>query len=237
MGNALGSLWAFVSAPHYLPFSVLLLVSVLLSVLQLIGLGGEQDADADVDADVDADADADADADTSTDASVDGDAAPGGVLGALAFLGVGKAPLAIVFAILTGSIGLSGWLLNILLGAALGPPGGIVLAAVFAFSLLLGGLLTARISRAIGRVLPPVLSTATSQQALVGCMGTIVSPSIDSTYGLVRLRDKGGTMINVFAVPESDESDTSVSLRQGENVMLTSYDIENNRYVVRRAKN
>jgi membrane protein implicated in regulation of membrane protease activity len=228
MGNALQSLWSFVSVWHNLPFSLLLMVSVLLSVLQLIGLGGDQDADADTDLDADADADMDADAGM--------DATPDGFLAALAFLGVGKAPLAVILAILTGAIGLTGWLLNAVLAGALGGIGALAFAGVLLVSLILGGLITARLSRAIGRALPPVISTATTQQALVGRMGTVVSPSIDSTYGMVRLRDKGGTMINVFAIPDSSDPDAQEALRQGENVMLTSYDVDNNRYAVRSTK-
>jgi membrane protein implicated in regulation of membrane protease activity len=207
---------------YNLPFSALLVISVLLSLLQLVGLGGEQDASADADADADGDLDGDADADT----DADGDADAGGALSGLAFLGIGKAPLAIVLAILTGAIAIFGWVLNTVtkLPAGWGLPGLIVTGTI---SVALAIIVTGRIARLIGRALPPVSTTVMRHQALVGRTGEVVSATIDNGYGLVRIRDNAGTMINVFAV-----ADEGKSFQKGQTVMLASYDRERNKYGV-----
>jgi membrane protein implicated in regulation of membrane protease activity len=212
----------FLTAWYNLPFSALLVICALMCVLQLIGLGGEQDTDADADADGDLDGDADADSDAETDADSDA----GGALGGLAFLGVGKAPLAIVLAILTGATGLIGWVLNAVSAAPVtfGLPGLVLTGTV---SLVLGVLLTGRVARLIGRALPPVSTTVVRQQALVGRTGEVVSGTLDQGYGLVRVRDDAGTMINVFAITESGKS-----FEKGQTVMLASYDRAQNRYGV-----
>jgi membrane protein implicated in regulation of membrane protease activity len=213
---------------YNLPFSALLVISVLLSLLQLVGLGGEQDASADADADADGDLDGDADADTDADgdADADGDVDAGNALNGLAFLGIGKAPLAIVLAILTGATAIFGWVFNAVtnLPAGWGLPGLIVTGTI---SLAVAIIVTGRIARLIGRALPPVSTTVMRQQALVGRTGEVVSATIDNGYGLVRIRDNAGTMINVFAV-----ADEGKSFQKGQTVMLASYDRERNKYGV-----
>jgi membrane protein implicated in regulation of membrane protease activity len=222
MPNLLG----FLTTWYNLPFSALLIVSALMAVLQVIGLGGEAegDADADMDATIEAEADLDGDADSDTDTDSDAD----GALAPLAFLGFGKAPLAIVLSILFGITGICGWLINAL--SALPPRLGVVgLLVTGAASLLLGALATGHIARLIGRALPPVSSTVIRQQSLVGRSGEVVSPGVDGSYGMVRVRDNAGTMITVFAI-----SDNSTSFQKGETVMLASYDSALNRYAISR---
>ena len=258
------NLLSFITAWYNLPFSILLILCVLLGVLQLVGLGGEgseHDADADTDADagidhdadLDHDADIDHDADLGHDADLDhdlghdldhdvshdvdhdmdhggdhgADAGSPGVLSVLAFIGMGKAPLAVVLLTLFGSIGILGWLLNSLALGAFGSYPGIVFAGVLPATLLGGGLISSRITRFIGRALPPISTTATRAQALVGRRGAVTSPFVDAKYGMVRVRDQAGTMISVFAVYTGSEP-----IKRGSEVVLVSYDAQRRIYTV-----
>src|SRR5438552_19042520 len=95
------ALWAFLSAWYNVPYTAFIGISLLLAVVQLMGLGGEPaedaylavHADADVDAEADADADADLDpgADAHLDHDLDQELDQGDLgqsaLGLLAFLG------------------------------------------------------------------------------------------------------------------------------------------------------
>jgi membrane protein implicated in regulation of membrane protease activity len=90
-----------------------------------------------------------------------------------------------------------------------------------------GGLISSRTARFIGRALPPISTTATRAQALVGRRGVVVSPFIDEKYGLVRLRDVGGTLLSVFAIIQSGEP-----IKRGSEVVLVAYDPALKRYTV-----
>jgi membrane protein implicated in regulation of membrane protease activity len=281
----LSSLGSFLFAWFNTPFTVLLGISVLLALLQLIGLGGgDHDSDADADASVavdhdldldhsidlehgldvdhsvdvdhdidlqhDLDVDHGADLDHSADvehgaslqhdvvidhdAAVDHGAGAGhdgqpGTLALLAYLGVGKVPLTVLLILLTGAIGLLGWILNSLVQTVFGGYPGIFFAAVLPVSLVVSGVVTARVARIIGNALPPISTTATRSEALVGIQGTVISPFVDTRYGMVHVRDRGGTLISVFATCEGEP------IRRGEKVVLVRYDPAARTYVVTKA--
>lgn len=239
----LANAWSFLSTWYNLPFTILLAICALLAVLQLIGLGGEADShdvdhDVDVDGDVDldhdlavehdADLDHDADVDHGVehDADHDAESVPT-TLSVLAFIGLGKAPLLVVLLIFFGAIGILGWVLNSLVQGALGSYPGVAFIVVLPLSVIVGGLLSSRTARLIGRALPPVSTTAMRAQALVGRRGVVVSPFIDEKYGLVRLRDVGGTLLSVFAIIQSGEP-----IKRGSEVVLVAYDPTLRRYTV-----
>lgn len=246
--------WSFISAWYNLPFTLMLGTCLLLAALQLIGLGGDHDgdADADVDADVDADLDADLDADVDADLDADADAdldhdldhdvdhdldhdadADGHALSGLAlmaYLGMGKAPLMVILVILFGTVGLLGWLLNSLIGGIVTPYPAVAFAAVLPISLVGGSFVSSRTARLIGRALPPISTTATKASALVGRPGVVISPNVDGKYGMVRLRDSGGTMINVFAITDGEEP-----IDRSSEVVLVEYDPQLKRYTVSRS--
>ncbi len=248
----------FITAWYNLPFSILLFICFILTALQLFGLGGEQDSDADMDADADfdadADADMDADLDADADADMDGDADfdhdldhdldhdvdhdadlhldKGESLSALslfAFIGMGKAPLFVVLIIFFGTMGILGWAGNSLVESLFEGYPGLALAPVGLVSLLGGGLISSRVTRFIGRMLPPVSTTATHADALVGRRGMVLSPTVDGKYGLVRLRDQGGTSINIFAIVDNEDP-----IDRDSEVVLVDYDPVNKRYTVTR---
>ena len=231
----------FLIAWYNLPFTILLGLGVLLAGLQLLGLSQDGDTDVDADADVDADIDTDVDVDADTDVDMDVDAdtevdishdvshasLPG--FSWLAFIGIGKAPLLVVLLILLMSIGFLGWILNGIAQGIFGFFPSLLLLATGLISIFVGVLITSRITRLIGRALPPVSTTATRAQALVGRPGTVISPFVDNRYGMIHLRDDGGTLISVFATTEDEKP-----LTRGEEVILLSYDAVQRRYTVTR---
>jgi membrane protein implicated in regulation of membrane protease activity len=237
----LTEMWSPLFAWYNLPFTIMLMLCGLFAMLQLIGLGDDSDSDLDADfdaeidadldldfdadADFDMDADIDADFDADADLDVDADGLPD-LLSVLAFLGVGKAPLMVVLVVLLGSMAVIGWTLNTVLEAVLGsyPTWGLLLVLPIAF--LIGGLISSRVSRTIGRALPSISSTATGATGLIGRRGAVISPRIDGNYGLVRVRDQGGTLINVFAITTEEEPITGKS-----EVVLVEYDSEKKRYM------
>ena len=249
------SFWTFLIAWYNLPFTLMLGLGVVLAGLQLLGLShdGDTDADADVDADVDGDVDTDVDADMDIaihhdldsdighdidhdidhdlDHDVEHDISRDSLSGFswLAFIGIGKAPLMVVILIVLMTTGLLGWLVNGLAVGILGFFPGLLLLATFLVSLLAGSLVTSRVTRFIGRALPPVSTTATRAQGLVGRPGTVISPFVDGRYGMVHLRDDGGTLISLFAITEDEQP-----IVRGESVILLSYDATQRRYLVTR---
>ncbi len=238
----LNELWPFLASWYNLPYTGLVAVSLLLALVQLMGLGGEpaedsdlDSAEADVDSDVDADADVDSDVDSDADSDVDQDvdhdldheAAVPSALGLLAFLGLGKAPLFVVLPILFGAIGLLGWLFNAFAQSVLGGLAAWSFLLGLLLALLAGSLASARLARLIGAALPPLTTTATRAAALVGRQGTVISPFVDDHYGLVHLRNAGGTLMSVFAVTED-----GARLRRGQPVVLVAYEPDQRRYVV-----
>lgn len=243
----LGSFLTFSIAWYNLPFTLMLLLGVVFAGLQLVGLSqdGDTDADADVDVDVDGDIDTDLDADMDLaihhdldhdiehdlDHDVDHDLSHDSISGFswLAFIGIGKAPLMVVVLIVLMTTGLLGWFLNGLAVGALGFFPGLLLLVTLMVSLMIGSLITSRVTRFIGRALPPVSTTATRAQSLVGRPGTVISPFIDGRYGMVHLRDDGGTLISIFATTEDEQPIT-----RGESVILLSYDAIQRRYLVTR---
>lgn len=223
----------FLFAWYNLPYAVFLGLGLLIAVLQLFGLSHDGDADADADAEVDLEADTDLDSDLDQD--VGADAADHEVVGAwsgfswLAFIGIGKTPLMVVLLILFMSIGMLGWFLNgVILGLFGFFPSLLILFSGL-ISLVAGAFITSRVTRFIGRALPPVSSTATRAQALVGMHGTVISPFVDGRYGMIHLRDEGSTLISLFATSEDEKP-----IPRGESVILLSYDPAHRRYLVTR---
>jgi membrane protein implicated in regulation of membrane protease activity len=253
------SFWTFLIAWYNLPFTLMLGLGLVLAGLQLLGLSHDGDADADADADMDGDIDADADMDIAIhhdldhdfdhdidhdidqdldhdvdhdlDHDADHDMSRDALSGFswLAFIGIGKAPLMVVLLIVLMTTGLLGWFLNGLAMGFLGFFPGLLLLGTFFVSLAAGSLVTSRAARLIGRALPPVSTTATRAQALVGRPGTVISPFVDSRYGMVHLRDDGGTLISLFAITDDEQP-----IARGEAVILLSYDAAQRRYLVTR---
>jgi membrane protein implicated in regulation of membrane protease activity len=153
-------------------------------------------------------------------------------LSALAFLGVGKAPLLVVLLILFGSIGILGWLLNAVIVSLLGGNyPGLAFGGVLVVVLALGVTVSSRTAQLIARALPPFFSTASRADTFIGRTGDVISPTVDDKYGQVHLRDPGGTLITVFAVTRTESP-----IPRGTEVVVVAYDAQQRCYLVTRSK-
>ena len=226
------NIFGFLTAWYNLPYTIFMALGVLIAALQLFGLSHDGgDADMDADADVDADMDTDADVDGDLDHNIDHDADPGSASGLswLAFIGFGKAPVMVVLLILLFSMGLLGWFLNGVILGIFGVFPSLLILLSGLLSLALGAFVTSRATRFIGRALPPISTTATKAQAMVGMNGTVTSPFVDAKYGMIHLRDQGGTLVSLFATTEDEKP-----IPRGQSVILLSYDAAQKRYLVTR---
>jgi hypothetical protein len=193
-------------------------------------LGIDHDLDLDHDMDLDHDLDLDHDVALDHDAGLDHDLdhdiahdighdVSGGLPAwaeVLQFLGVGQAPVTMVLLILLGGFGIFGWIMN---GLVLGlSPAyyGWMLVLVLGVDAVVGAWFTGQVARLIGQAVPAFVSTATSLNRLVSRRGRVASPQVDETYGQVKVRDVGGTLITVFAVVDPGQApiprDTEVIL-------------------------
>lgn len=225
------NIFGFLFAWYNLPYTVFLGLGFVLAGLQLFGLSQDNDSDVDADVDGDLDLDADADADLDVDHDLDADADAGELSGFswLAFIGFGKTPVMVVLLVLFFSIGLLGWLFNGMVTGIFGFFSGVALLATGLASVVVGVFITSRVTRMIGRMLPPVSSTATKAEAMVGKQALVISPFVDRKYGMVHFRDAGGTLISLFAISEDEKP-----IVRGETVILLSYDAAARRYLVTR---
>jgi len=221
------TLLEFLFAWQNLPFTALLGVCGLLGMVQLIGLenaeGYEPDAELEAEAELEQELEGEPELDyTSNGLSF---------FSLLAFIGFGQAPLMVTLLILFSAIGLTGWLVNGLTQLAFGtyPSAAIVLNGPLA--VLGGGWIGARLNRLIGQALPPISTTASRAQELIGQTGTVISPMVDSRYGLVHLRNPGGVLISIFGVTLPN----APPLLRGTRVTLTAYDAQAKRYEVQEA--
>ena len=173
-----------------LSYWILLGIGILLFLLVIVSGGGDDDFDIDADADVDVDADID----------TDGDFGTGQILG---WLGLGKAPLVLLLAIDLSTWGITGWLLNVIIGSVIGyiplqffGLGGIILIASFSFSLFFGSL----IARPLGKIFAS-FGEDTSSDRLLGCVGAVVSKKIpyltEGKIGQVDVRDSAGNLVSL----------------------------------------
>jgi membrane protein implicated in regulation of membrane protease activity len=221
--------FSFLLTWYNLPFLIALGGCILFALLQLIGGIGDNDADADLDANFDTDVDIDADFDLDGAADLP-EAQPqyaGQSFGPLAALGLGRIPLALILMALLGCFGAIGLIANTLLASVLGGYAPLLFAAVLIGAGVLAFVVTARISRLLGRAVAES-STAVSFEQLVGRVGAVSSASVSPTYGRVSVRDTHGTIHTVFAVIEHGEP-----LTERSEVALVAYDKTQHRFLVR----
>jgi len=166
----------FLLAPEMVPFSVALLVMLMIGAVEAIGLGA---------AAVHLDAGADA-------------AADGGDL--LGWLGIGTVPLLITLVVLLALFGLIGMAGQQLAAALLGAPVSPWIAAPAAFAAALP--LTGTCARFLGGILPHDETTAVSLDSLVGKRATIVVGSArHGAPARAQVRDAYGQVHYVMVEP------------------------------------
>ena len=181
----------FLLAPEMLPFSVALLVMLMIGAVEAVGLGaGAVHLDADVDVHAD-----------------------GGDL--LGWLGIGEVPLLVILVVLLalfGMIGLAGQqLAAALLGAPLSPWIAGPLAMIAALPL------TGTCARALARILPHDETTAVELDSLIGKRATIVVGTARAgSPARAQVRDVHGQVHYVMVEP----SDEIVTLNEGETALL-----------------
>lgn len=212
-GDLMNDFLHFLNHWWNLPFLVMLLIVAAYFALQLVGLVGH-DADGEVHADTEADAHADG----------DGHAADG----VLAFFGVGRVPLMVVWVTLFIFGGFTGLIVNRLVYLSFG---GAAPAWLFPASLgaaLVVGLAGVRVfARAAARVVNVGGKGSTSKRDLVGKLGVVASAQLDSGYGEVRVHD-GQTEILVHGRVQHGEP----ALPRGARVVLVDYHAEQDLYWV-----
>jgi hypothetical protein len=183
----------FFSAPEMLPFSVALLVMLLIGAAEAIGLGaGAVQLHGDADLHVD-----------------------GGDL--LGWLGVGTVPLLVVLVVLLALFGLIGIAGQQLAAALLGAPVSPWIAAPAALIAALP--LTGSCARALGRILPHDETTAVSLDSLIGRRATIVvGTARQGSPARAQVRDVHGHAHYVMVEPTDEDQ----RIAEGENVLLVS---------------
>lgn len=190
----------------------------------------DHDVSLDHDAGVGHDLDHDVDHDLGHDAGHDAGGGAG-LLGVLSFFGIGKAPITVWLLALLGTFGVFGWVVNAAFYSHTGK-GALPTMMTFGFILLLAvvaALVGAKVgSGLVATVAPALITTATPMARLVGRRGRVVSPQVDETYGQVKVRDPGGTLITLFAVVDPGKP---AILRDSE-VVLVEYESAKKVFVV-----
>lgn len=186
-----------------LPYWIFLGMGVLLFLLVIVSGGGEDSLDTDADLDVDVGADIDTnvspwDIDTNTDAN--GELSFGQILG---WLGIGKVPIILLLATDFSILGVTGWILNVILGGITGTiPTGFFAGAVSGVSLLISLFVGGLISQPLGKVFASFGEDATGER-LIGCHGTVCSslipPEGQSKIGQVDVLDLARNLVTINA--------------------------------------
>jgi membrane protein implicated in regulation of membrane protease activity len=187
------------------------------------------DHELDLDHDLDMDHEADLDHDLAHAAGHPVEAGAGSAwTETLQFLGVGQVPLTMILLVWVGAFGFLGWIANSLLLNLVSTYPGWALVVVLVGVLLVSAWLTSRTARLIGRTIPTFASTATSASQLVSRRGRVASSQIDDTYGQVKVRDSGGTLITVFAKVDPGNP----PIPRDSEVYLVDYDSSKKVYIV-----
>lgn len=181
-----------------LPYWLLLGMGILLFVLVIVSGGGDDDLDLDADADVDADISGTNPLDLDTDAS------DFGLTQALAWLGIGKAPLILLLATDLSLWGMIGWLLNVFVVGAIGSVlGGLAGGAVLLGSMMVALTVGGQIGKPIGKIFAS-FGEDTSSDRLIGCYGTVSTAQIPvagkGRIGQVDVLDPARNLITINAV-------------------------------------
>jgi hypothetical protein len=173
-----------------LPYWLILGMGVLLFLIVIVSGSGDNDLELDSDADLDADVDADGEAFS--------------VSEALAWLGIGKAPLILLLAVDLSLIGVFGWMLNVAIAVITHHlPSGFWSGVVFAIALVAALLSGSAIARPVGKVFES-FGEDTSRDRLIGCVGTVGSAVIpylkEKRIGQVDVLDSARNRVTVHAM-------------------------------------
>jgi len=220
-------------------FAACFAVGLFFTALQVLGLG-HSDVDLDADADIDANADIDADADADVDTDADGGAETSAHVGAgesvgatqavAQFVGVGRVPVSAILMTLFYTVGLTGWIANLLLRPRYESDRAMFFTSL-AIALVVGLVVMRLVGGLLARYLPSVLTSAMNRRQLVGLVGEAILP-ITEQFGRVAVKDRYGTLhqLNGKVPPGVDP------IAKGTRVILTKYLPEGDIYYVGRAR-
>jgi hypothetical protein len=184
----------FIVAPENLPFSVALLVMLLIGLVEAVGLGA-----------------------SAGHVDIGADGGLGGDL--LGWLGVGRVPLLILLVVFLALFGMAGLAVQQAAAALAGAPLPLWLASGAALAAALP--LTGIGARGLARIIPQDETTAVSLDSLVGKRGTItIGTARRGSPAQARVRDAFGQSHYVMVEP----NDAAHPLGEGETVLLIRRD-------------
>ncbi|MEA5509629.1 DUF1449 domain-containing protein [Crocosphaera sp. UHCC 0190] len=188
--------------PANILYWVLISFGVAFFLLIIVSGGGDEGGDIELNLDsngfsLDADVDADIDGD------IDGDGDDFTPLQILGWFGIGKAPLMILLAIDFSTWGMTGWILNTILGQLTGTIpdglwgwGGLVFITSLSTGLFMGKLL----SNPLGKIFASFGEDVSSER-LIGCVGIVTSKTIpyltEGKIGQADVYDLAGNLVTI----------------------------------------
>lgn len=182
--------WSILTNAAYLPFSVALLLMLMIGLVEAIGLGSAA-IHVDLGSHVDAGGDW------------------------LGWLGFGQVPVLVVLIVFLALFAIAGVTLQVALTEIVGAPIGPLPASLLATAAALPA--TGVAARGLRRILPRDESTAVSLDALAGRIGTITLGEARRHFpARARVEDRHGQAHYVMIEPDSDDQ----VLREGQQVLL-----------------
>ncbi|WP_026079792.1 OB-fold-containig protein [Spirulina subsalsa] len=183
----------------HLPYWIILGVGIALFLFVIASGGGDDELDLDGELEV---GNGILEADADPDLESNGEFSAAQVLG---WLGVGKAPLILLLATNLSLWGVTGWVVNTVVGSITGEIpvtfwgwGGVIFGTTLIFSFYLGSW----IARPIGLLFAPFGEDASGDR-LIGCIGTVTSKTIppitEGKIGQVDVSDPNHNLVTVAA--------------------------------------
>ncbi len=208
MGDFLNYILVWYNVWFTAPIAFVFLFAIFQLIMGSLDFGGG-DTDADVDADVDPDAD------------VDVDSSSGGnnfIPGVLGILNVGKVPFTILLMALFATWGISGLVVNEILGITVHSSRSTLWISVGA-ALLCSIFGTRYLALGLSKLFPES-DRATNDYHLIGLRGRVISGRVTTTFGTARVPVPAGPELTVSCRVREDDD---VPLK-GDTVILIDYD-------------
>ena len=218
----MSELLAFSFQAINLPFTILLIVTLLYWLSVILGA---MDVDIlDVDLDFDGDADLDVDADIDVDADVDIDAPTMGVgFVMLRFMNVGRVPLAIILSILFVTM----WTCSILGNYHLNPLSSKLIAAGLAVPNIIASLMITKVVSTPFAWLFAQLTVDTVQsEDLTGKICVVTTSEVTPTFGQAEVNTGGAPLL------VSVRTDGGEELKRGDQAVVMSFDKTKDIYII-----
>lgn len=200
--------------PFNVPFTFLLVVTLLYWVSVIVGIADVEALDLDVDADLDADVDVDADA---------GGESSGTLVTAFRFMNAGEVPVAITLSLLFISM----WVIAILGNHYLNPRSSALLAAAYAIPNIVSSVFVAKYLGWPFRWVFRQLDKGTEQrEEMIGKVCRVVTSQVSNATGQADIATDGASLrINV-------RTEGGERLRKGDEAVVTDFNRDENVYII-----